>query len=788
MQLRQLTRDSDSITLETPAGKIRLQVWAEKIVHVQFTRQEHFSETPSLMVLPKAAQSEPETPWSVEESDQALILRTRSLRLAVRKDTCAFTWMDGAGNLLVSEPPGGGKALHETEIEGRRLFSTRLDLVFSPGEAIYGLGQHEEGVLNYRGRQEFVYQHNLKVAMPVLVSTRGYAFLFDSYSQGNFHDDQYGTYYWCEAEDEMDFYFLYGPEFDVLVAGVRALTGRPTLFPKWAYGYVQSKERYKTQDELVAVVREFRERAIPLDCIVLDWLSWPGKLWGQKSFDPERFPQPGKMMDDLHRLNAHLLVSVWPKMRNDGPDQVALREAGCLLGDGETYDAFDERARALFWEQANQGIFQFGVDGWWCDSTEPFEPDWLGPVKPEPWQRAHINTGVFKKYLDPERINAYSLLHAKGMYEGQRSVTGAKRVVNLTRSAYPGQHRYGTITWSGDITARWETLRKQIPAGLNFAITGSPRWTLDVGAFFVAARETMWCWQGAFPQGVADLGYREFFLRMFQLGAFLPMFRVHGTDTPREVWQFGEPGEVWYDTLVKFIRLRYRLLPYIYSLAGWETHRDYTSLRALAFDFRSDPRVYDVADQFMFGPALMVCPVTFPVMYGSGSTPLDDGPRQRPVYLPAGTDWYDFWTGRRFAGGQVIQADAPLETLPLYVRAGSILPLGPAIQHTGAQPGAPLELRVYPGADVRFLLYEDEGDGYAYEQGAFAWIPVEWNDMAKLLTVGPRAGSYQGIPAEQIFHVALVSEGSGVGVEPAQARATLTTAGGQAVQWRAERG
>ena len=318
-------------------------------------------------------------------------------------------------------------------------------------------------------------------------------------------------------------------------------------------------------------------------------MSWPGNKWGQKTFDPDRFPDPDKMTQDLHDLHARLMISVWPKFDNDGPDQLEMRARNLLLGDGVTYDAFNPQARALYWKQANEGLFRHGIDAWWCDCTEPFEPDWHGPVKPEAWQRMVTNTSVFKKYLDPTRINAYSLVHSQGMYEGQRAATEEKRVVNLTRSGYPGQARYGTITWSGDVTARWETLKKQIPAGLNFTITGSPRWTFDIGGFFVDQHSDQWFWDGAFRDGCDDRGYRELFVRWFQVGAFLPMFRAHGTDTPREVWRFGKPGEVLYDTLVKFIRLRYRLLPYIYSLAGWETQRGYTMLRIPGLRFPRRP-------------------------------------------------------------------------------------------------------------------------------------------------------------------------------------------------------
>jgi len=761
MELISLTKMHDAVEMLTTAGKLRVQVVAEKILHVQYTLADDFSTQPSLLVLPQARQ---DIPWSAVEEENQVVLRTESLCLSINRRTCAFTWADSAGNLLAREPEKDGKVLREITLPDRQAFSTRLSLVLAEGEAIYGLGQHEEGVFNYRGYSELVYHHNLKVAMPVFVSTRGYAFFFDSCSLGNFHDDQYGTYYWCDVEDEMDFYFLYGPEFDQVISGMRRLTGRQSMLPKWAYGYVQSKERYKTQAELIEVVKEYRARQIPLDCIVLDWLSWPKDLWGQKSFDAERFPDPSQMMADLHALNARLMISIWPKVRNNGPDHVELREGGFLLGDDVTYNAFDPQARAVYWRQANQGLFAHGIDAWWCDSTEPFEPDWSGKVKPEPWQRMLINTEVFKKYLDPEKINAYSLLHSQGMYEGQRSVTSAKRVVNLTRSGYPGQQRYGTITWSGDVTARWETLRKQIPAGLNFTVTGSPRWTFDIGGFFVTHNGIQWFWDGGYPQGCADLGYRELFVRWLQMGAFLPMFRVHGTDTPREVWNFGRPGEPVYDALVKFIKLRYRLLPYIYSLAGMETQQDYTMMRALAFDFRRDPQVYNISDQFMLGPALMVCPGTEPMYYEAGSKEIIGKPRQRQVYLPAGCDWYDFWTCRRYAGGQVITAEASLDIIPLFVRAGSILPLGPAIQYAGEQTEEPLELWVYPGAEGRFALYEDEGDGYAYEKGEFAWTPITWDEARRTLTVGPREGHYAGMPAIQKIKAILATSGAQVGV------------------------
>jgi alpha-D-xyloside xylohydrolase len=499
------------------------------------------------------------------------------------------------------------------EVVDRQAFHTKLEFEWLPGEALYGLGSHEEGMMNLRGQHQYLYQQNMKVVIPVLLSTRGYGILLDSYSLMAFHDDAFGSYLWTDVDDELDYYFIYGPEFDQIVQGIRQLTGKVPMLPRWAFGYIQSKERYISQTELIDVVKEFRQRGLPLDCIVQDWKSWPSDLWGQKTLDPERFPDPHGMMAELHRMNARLMISVWPIMNPGGDNWREMREQGCLLGNQATYDAFQDKARELYWKQANEGLFAYGIDAWWCDCTEPFQADWAGAFKPEPEERLRSNTEEAKRYLDPELINAYSLMHSRGIYEGQRKTSADKRVVNLTRSAYIGQQRYSTITWSGDVSATWDTLRRQIADGLNFCATGLPYWTTDIGAFFVRNDPALWFWNGDFDLGVEDMGYRELYVRWFQYGVFLPMFRTHGTDTPREVWRFGEQGEVFYDTLVKFLRLRYRLMPYIYSLAGIVTHEDYTMMRALPFDFRADPATYDISDQFMFGPALLVNPITQPM-------------------------------------------------------------------------------------------------------------------------------------------------------------------------------
>lgn len=783
MKINQYEHRDDGLWLGTDAGQIHIQARGAGIVRVRYTREAGFSEKPSLMIVAPPVP----TPLAVREEGGVLRLATDRLTLEIDRAIGRFTWRDAAGKLLTRQPRRESMVLDPTPVQrailaGMRAVAgvdgerskadevryetvrtgwhTKLQFEFQPGEALYGLGQHEQGILNYRGQQEFLFQQNMKVAMPMLLSTRGWAVLLDSCSLGSFHDDGHGSYLWCDVEDELEYYFLHGPSFDELVAGFRRLTGKAVLLPRWALGYVQSKERYVTQQELLDVAAEYRRRGLPLDVIVQDWCTWPDGMWGEKQFDPTRFPDPSRLTDELHALNVRLMVSIWPVMRG-GPNAAEMAAAGFMLGasdqSGSVYDAFNPAARELYWKQAREGYFRYGIDAWWCDCTEPFEADWNGSVKPEPFQQMLMDTAEFKKHLDPEYINAYSLVHSRGLYENQLREAPDRRMLNLTRSAYPGQQRYGTVTWSGDVTARWETLARQIPAGLNFCATGSPWWTTDIGAFFVRDAHNNWFWTGDFDAGVDDLGYRELYVRWFQYGAFLPLFRSHGTDTPREVWRFGEPGTPFHDALVSALHLRYRLLPYLYSLAGWTYHRDYTPMRLLAFDFPDDPAVHDLKDQFMFGPAFLVCPVTTPMYYGPGSAALTDVPQTRPVYLPVGTDWYDFWTGRRHAGGQTLVADAPLDRLPLFVRAGSILPLGPIVQHTGEQLDAAWEIRVYPGRNGSFDIYEDAGEGLAYQASQSAITPLAWDDESCELRLGRRQGDFPSLVRRRELRIVAVA-------------------------------
>jgi len=657
----------------------------------------------------------------------------------------------------------------------RMAYEAKLLLRFGDDEAIYGLGSHEDGHGNLRGHTRELYQQNMKAVVPMLVSTRGYGVLMDCGSLMLFRDAPQGAEWWCDVVDELDYYILGGGSFDAVTRSYFALTGPAPMLPKWSLGYVQSKERYVTGEEMLEVVREYRRRKIPLDCIVLDWKSWPnGGAWGQKSLDPLRFPQPEELSRELHALGARWMTSIWPIMTGGCENQRELLEHGWMLGNQSTYDAFDAEARAAYWQQAKRGLFDRGVDAWWCDCTEPFEADWGGVVKPEPAERMRINTEAAKLYLDAGEINTYSIEHSRGIYEGQRAATNAKRVLNLTRSSYAGQHRYGTVTWNGDICARWDVLRASIAEGCHFTATGEPYWTVDVGGFFVGSNPELWFWKGDYDAGCrgltpmealapdakdtgcTDLGYWELYTRWLQYATFLPMLRSHGTDASREIWRFGEEGSPFYDAIARFIRLRYELVPYLYSLMAAVTREGSMMMRPLGLAFPSDVLAHGIADQFVVGHELLVCPVTVPMYFDVGSREIPDVARSRAVYLPAGSDWYEFWTEQLLRGGQSLIATAPLEIIPLYVRAGSILVRTESMQFIDECTDALWIVHVYTGADACFTLYDDAGDGYAYEQGEYATVELEWMEQHRSLTIGKRAGSFPGMVEERALKVVFV--------------------------------
>jgi alpha-D-xyloside xylohydrolase len=538
-----------------------------------------------------------------------------------------------------------------------------------------------------------------------------------------------------EAGASIDYYFMAGPSLDQVVAGYRTLTGAVPMFPLWASGFWQCREHFETQQELLGVVAEFRQRGIPLDGIIQDWQYWPVGAWGSHDFDAARYPDPTAMVNAVHDAHAHIIISIWARFDLGLANTRELEAAGALFppvypnvypkGQGKWYDPFDPEGRRLYWKFLSEKLFARGIDGWWMDASEPELGGNWGELR-QLATKAGPGATVF---------NAYPLEHTTGVYQGQRAESSSKRVVILTRSAYAGQQRNSAVTWSGDTEGKWEVLKQQIPAGLNFSVTGIPYWNTDIGGFF-----------GGDP---SDPAYAELFTRWYQFGAFCPMFRVHGSGKPKYPWSFGDSTQ---RILIEYDNLRYHLLPYIYSTSWRVTHEGYTMMRPLAMDFGDDAKVRDIPDQFLFGPELMANPVT------------TEGATERDVYLPAGTSWTDFWTGKAYNGGQVIKAQAALKTMPLFVRAGSILPYGPALQYASEKAANPLELRVYRGADGNFTLYEDEGDNYDYERGAHATIAMHWNDKTRTLMMGAREGSFPGMLHERTLRIVLVGLDHGVGV------------------------
>jgi alpha-D-xyloside xylohydrolase len=538
----------------------------------------------------------------------------------------------------------------------------------------------------------------------------------------------------------------------------RALTGEAPLMPKWLLGFWQCKERYRTQDEVLSIARQFRELKFPIDGIIQDWRYWPDDTWGSHQFDPARYPDPAAMTKQLHELNYHVLISVWPKFDLGTANIEALEKAGAMFdpvipyvfppGRGKWYDPFSAAGRQLYWKQIASQLYLLGFDGWWLDAPEPELSGKWGEFR------------NFRTSAGPGAtvFNAYPLMHSTGIYQGQRAASDEHRVVILTRSAYAGQQRNSAITWSGDIGNSWQVFKNQIPAGLNFSLCGIPYWNTDIGGF------------GA--RSAADPRYAEIFTRWFQFGAFCPMFRVHGsapsggTGPGKEPWRFDEATQ---GTLRTYLDLRYRLMPYLYSVAWQVTSNGSPFMRPLVMDFSDDAEALKVGDQYLFGPAILVSPVT-----AQGAT-------TREVYLPGHAQWYDFWTGKSYDGGEHVSAAAPIETIPLHVRAGAIVPMGPLLQYTAEKPAEPIELRVYRGADGEFTLYEDEGDSYRYEKGAFSQILLTWNQANQTLTIGQRQGEFPGMLQQRTFQVVFVSEAHGAGVAPTDAADQTVTYTGEAV-------
>jgi alpha-D-xyloside xylohydrolase len=708
------------------------------------------------------------------------VLRSKALIVRVDLHSGRICFYTAGSRLLLAEKDGGAR--FDPVEEGDS--GTRAPAAFAhaavavaqaftlkDSEAIYGLGQHQQGVMNYRNRTVVLRQKNMDIGIPFFQTSGGYGVFWDNYSTTTFRDSPGATTFASETGGCIDYYFMNGGDADQVIARMRRLTGNAPMFPRWAFGFWQSRERYKSQAELVGIVKKYRALKVPLDGIVQDWQYWGSNdsVWNSTEFGNPLYPDPQKMVDSVHALGAHMIISVWPSFGEATAIHREMQQAGALYDfktwpgtpGVEVYDAFNSRARDIYWKYMNKNIFSLGMDGWWLDATEPEQAD-TGQSN-----NSMTAAGAFKSVC-----NAYPLLttggvyahqrratgHQRGTTARQRGTTGDKRVFILTRSAFAGQQRNAAAVWSGDIQGTWQVFRDQISGGLNLSLCGIPYWNTDIGGFYSA---------GKYPDGVKDPAFQTLYTRWLEFATFTPLFRSHGTNTPREIWQFGQKGYWAYDAQEKFINLRYRLLPYIYSTAWQVTSEQSTMMRALVMDFPTDRKVYDVNDEYMFGKSILVAPVT-------------DSSGSRPVYLPEGSHWIDFWTGETFAGGRLVDYTVPIDRMPLFVKSGSILPFGPFEQYTSEKPADTLELRIYRGADGNFRLYEDENDNYDYEKGQYSTIDFRWNDRTATLTIGERKGAFPGIRKNRVFHLIKVdkNEGTGLGTGLASADGGAAANGG----------
>jgi alpha-D-xyloside xylohydrolase len=887
----------NGIQIEGATRNLKVQFYRDNIVRIRKWAPAASIDSTSLIVIQKSI---PEVQLQVEENDNSVTLISASLKLNIQKKNNSVEYLTALGRTLVKEK--GSAAIIDAELNTEKAYSIKQNFQLTPDEGIYGLGQHQYGYMNYRGRTVKLVQTNTDAVTPFFISTKKYGILWDNYSKTIFQDDSSGASVWSEVASNIDYYFIAGATMDSVISGYRYLTGQAPLYGKWAYGYWQSKEHYENRNELLRVAQEYRTRQIPIDNIVQDWDYWDGNAnWGQLFFDDKKYPQPEEMIDQIHRNHFHIMISVWAGLGPNTAIYKDMQKRGYLYSPVgwagfRYYDAYNPKANDLFWQYADTGLFLKGIDAWWFDSTEPDVINALTKESTDYELKRMENNflGSFARYLNP-----YSLPITEAAYKNQRKETDQKRVYILTRSTFAGQQRAAATTWSGDIGADWPIYKNQISAGLNHCMAGIPYWTFDIGAYVIGS------YGGVFSNGGKDPAYQELYTRMFQFGTFCPIFRSHGSETPREIWEFGK----FTPTLIAFDNLRYRLLPYIYSLAHDVTDHGYTLMRGLPMDFNSDKKTFSIDDQFMFGPSLMVCPVTgymlhkppgqsvlvnashfrtndnkpglratyykdtqykqlgremidstIDVFWYSGrpeyvtdSTlsirwegkliPTQTGKHQfhlkcfgpkrmyldgkelpyiyssvevytdfvelkagkeysfaletenyssgalrvqlfwktpdifaseltqekrtqtRNVYLPADQIWYDFWTGLQTSGGKTITADAPIEKIPLLVKAGSILPMGPFVQYAAEKPADPLEVRIYAGADGRFTLYEDENDTYNYEKGIFSTIPFIWDERYRQLRIGKRQGSFPGMLETRSIHVILVRENHGTGID-----------------------
>lgn len=762
---------TDGAELEVKDSHLKVEFIKDDIVRVRWTKEKTFADADNNICIDR-----PKSKIKMKHADKdgVLTLTSDSMSVSVNKSTGSIIYRDRKGKTILAEnsaTPHEGEKIYVENVtfdESTRhtvktadgdkevmdvlrrdtvgsTWKWTLNLQFKPEEALYGLGGYMEDYMNLRGKRVYLCQHNLKEMVPVLNSTAGYGILINAGSEMIFSDTDGKSSIEIGAAPGLDYYFMKGWNMDATVKNYRWLTGEVPMMPLYLFGYTQSKERYVSSADLISTLKRFRDNHIPIDMIVQDWNYWEPGSWGHMKMNTRDYPDKRALTDAIHDMNAKLMISIWPSMTNS-PQEKDFAKRGMLLPGTNVYDVFSPAARDLYWKYANDEFFSNGFDAWWCDSSEPIDADWGNRGQAYTWdshaERFNLCSKRLGDALGHERSQLYSLYHSMGIYNHQRQVTDKKRVVNLTRSSYAGQQRYSTIVWNGDTHASWEAFAQMIPAGLNFVSTGCPYWTVDAGAFFVK-KGWAWFYDGDYEKGCDDLGYRELYTRMLQYATFLPVMRSHGTDTPREPWRFGDANSPFYKSIIDCIKLRYSLLPYTYSLAADVSFNGGTMMRPLAFDYAADPKVADIKDQFMLGKSLLVAPVTTQMYYGPGSTPVEGTKKQRTVYLPGKGTWYDFFSGANYKGEQSITVDAPIDRIPVFVPAGSIIPMCKGdIEYSAQYTDVPWEIRVYPGKDGSFCAYQDAGDGYAYEKGEKCSFKFLWNDKKRTLTISAREGQY----------------------------------------------
>ena len=748
------------------AQDVKIEFITPSIVHVV-----KGTPTKSLVVTAK--------PQDVAVSRNGNTWKSSELTVKLEPETETLVFLTNKGKVLLKEK--GIRIVRKNTGD----FEVSQSFFLDKDEAIYGLGTIQNGKMNRRGEKKRMEQSNLEDFQNVLQSIKGWGIYWENYSPTLFEDNAEGMSFTSESGEGVDYYFMYGGSADGVIAKMRELTGDVPMFPLWTYGFWQSKERYKTARETESIVDKYRELQVPLDGIIQDWQYWGSNyLWNAMDFLSEDFSNGKQMIDNVHKKHAHFMISIWASF---GPMTQQFREleAKGLLMPFETwpqsgishvwppmkdypsgvkvYDAFSPEARAIYWKYLKK-LYDYGTDAWWMDSTDP---DFFDPRESDYEHKVYGGTWRSQR-------NAFPLETVRGIYQSQRKdyPNASKRVFIMTRSSYAGQQHYGSNMWSGDVNSSWDMLRKQVPAGLSFTLTGNPNFNTDIGGFFCSSYNTKG--SGSAPKNPQ---FQELYVRWMQYGLFCPVFRSHGADAPREIWQFGQKGEPVYDAIEKMIRLRYRLIPYLYSTAWQVTKNNDSYMRPLFADFAADKKVWNMTDEFMFGRSILAAPIVDPqyteekvirtdAMTGwdrkevnsekVNSEKLDWTATKSAVkYLPKGATWYDFWTNKKYQGGKTVTLETSLDRVPMFVRAGSILPLGPEMQYVGEKAWDNLELSLYPGADGTFTLYEDEGDSYNYERGVYTTIPFVWKDKTNTLIIGARQGSFPGMLQTRKFTIVL---------------------------------